>query len=59
MSMEARLVELKRKHSVLEKKIADVSAHPSASTLEVAALKRKKLTLKDQIERISTTSVSH
>lgn len=59
MSMEAHLVELKRRHSVLEKQIAVVTAHPSANTLEVAALKRKKLTLKDQIKRISINRVAH
>lgn len=53
MSMEAHLVELKRRHSDLDRKISDATAHPSADTLEIAKLKRKKLTLKDQINRMS------
>lgn len=59
MSMEAHLVELKRRHSVLEREIEDVMAHPSANALEIAALKRKKLTLKDQIKRITIDRVAH
>lgn len=59
MSMEARLFELKRRHSVLEQEIKDVTAHPSANALEIAALKRKKLTLKDQIKRITLDRVAH
>ena len=59
MSMEAHLVELKRRHSELDRKIAAFMAHPSTNTLEIAALKRKKLTLKDQIKRISINRVEH
>lgn len=59
MSMEAHLVELKKRHSVLEQQIAAVAAHPSADTLEIVKLKRKKLTLKDQIKRMSIKRVEH
>lgn len=59
MSMEAHLVELKRRHSVLEQEIAAAAGSPGASPLEVAALKRRKLVLKDQIARLSLSRVEH
>jgi hypothetical protein len=52
MSVESHIAELVRKHGELEKKIADTSLHPSADPLEVAQLKRRKLQLKDEIERM-------
>lgn len=53
MSMEAHLAELKKRHSVLEREIASVAAHPSSDELELVALKRKKLSLKDEIARLT------
>jgi hypothetical protein len=52
MSVESHIAELVRKHGELEKKIADTSLHPSTDPLEVAQLKRRKLQLKDEIERM-------
>ena len=51
MSIEAHLSELVRKHGELERRIEEVALHPSADTLEVTELKRRKLKLKDEIER--------
>jgi hypothetical protein len=52
MSVESHIVELSRKHSELEKKIAETKNHPSHDPLELANLKRRKLLLKDEIARI-------
>ena len=49
MSVESRLESLKRTHSALHDEITDLEAIPSADNLEIQALKRKKLSLKDNI----------
>lgn len=59
MSMESHLEELNKRHSNLEKQIKDAGMHPSQNPLEVAALKRKKLQLKDQIHRLSVGELTH
>jgi len=52
MSTEAHIKELERKHDVLEKELTDAMAHSSSDDLEIADLKRRKLHLKDEIERL-------
>ncbi len=52
MSLQNHLVELERRHQTLEKQIETEKVHPGASDLKVAELKRKKLILKDEIERV-------
>lgn len=54
MSMTAHIVELERKHQALDKKIADELAHPNQDSVKIAALKRQKLLLKDEIKRLRT-----
>jgi hypothetical protein len=56
MSLQTRLVELERKHRQLEEAIARAVASPSADALSVAQLKRKKLVLKDEIERVRSAA---
>jgi hypothetical protein len=52
MTMQAHLSELERKHQALESEIAEELTHPSSDRLRVAELKRRKLQVKDEIERI-------
>ena len=52
MTMQAHLSELERKHRALEDEIADAMTHPSTDDLKIAELKRKKLLVKDEIERL-------
>lgn len=56
MSIAGHLDSLKRKHSVLEEKIADVSARPMPDQSQVTMLKREKLRLKEQIEKIESSA---
>ncbi len=56
MSMQSHLSELERRHQALEKEIQSEKIHPATSELKLAELKRKKLLLKDEIERLRTTS---
>jgi hypothetical protein len=52
MTMQSHLAELERKHQALEDEIADAMTHPSSDGLKIVELKRRKLLVKDEIERI-------
>lgn len=52
MAIQAHLVELERKHEVLENELHDALKHLSTDDLQIIELKRRKLVLKDEIERI-------
>ncbi|AMJ61262.1 YdcH family protein [Bosea sp. PAMC 26642] len=52
MSLQTHLVELERKHRQLEAAIAQAVASPSSDDLNVVEMKRKKLLLKEEIERV-------
>ncbi len=52
MSMQSHLSELERRHRALEDEIAEAIAHPSTDDLKIAELKRRKLLVKDEIERL-------
>lgn len=57
MAIQAHLVELERKHEVLENELHDALQHPSTDNLRIIELKRRKLVLKDQIERLRLATV--
>lgn len=52
MSLQSHLAELQKKHQALEDQISDCLVHPATDDLTVVALKRKKLLVKDEIERL-------
>jgi len=52
MAIESHLAELERKHQALEQEIADALTHPSTDDLKIAELKRRKLQVKDEIQRL-------
>ncbi|MBM3529596.1 MAG: DUF465 domain-containing protein [Alphaproteobacteria bacterium] len=52
MTIHAHLSELERRHQALEQEIADAISHPSSDDLKIAELKRRKLLVKDEIERL-------
>jgi hypothetical protein len=52
MSMQSHLTELEKKHQALESEINDCLTHPAIDDLKVVELKRRKLHLKDEIERL-------
>lgn len=55
MSLQTHLVELEKKHKALENALASALAHPSASDVELAEMKRKKLQLKDEIAKLKAS----
>jgi hypothetical protein len=59
MSLQSHLVELEKKHQALEREIHDAKRRPAADDLMLAALKRKKLQLKDEINRLRAEPTVH
>ena len=59
MAIESHLAELEKRHQALEQEINEALAHPSADDLQIAELKRKKLYVKDEIERIRHDTLVH
>jgi hypothetical protein len=57
MAIQAHLVELERKHRILESELHDALRHPSTDDLRIAELKRRKLMLRDEIERLKLCTV--
>ncbi len=53
MSIASRVQELQKKHQKLSKQLEDAQRQPSIDGLELTALKKKKLQLKEEIERLS------
>jgi len=52
MNPASSLSDLIAQHHVLEAELAEAMAHPASSDSEIAAIKRKKLKLKDEIETL-------
>jgi hypothetical protein len=58
MPMQNHLVELERKHKVLEKELQSAKLQPSLDDLKIAEIKRKKLHLRDEIAKLRNKSAS-
>ncbi len=58
MSVESHLSELVRRHQAIENAIVHEESRPSANDLKVHELKRKKLSLKDEIEKLRQSAES-
>ncbi|WP_427024154.1 YdcH family protein [Aureimonas ureilytica] len=52
MSLDAHLATLQQRHSALEQELAAAKAKPAISDAELQDLKRRKLLLKDEMERL-------
>ena len=52
MSLESHLTELLRRHQAIDTEIAENEAHPAIDELKLHELKRKKLQIKDEIEKV-------
>ncbi|MEJ2375345.1 MAG: DUF465 domain-containing protein [Pseudolabrys sp.] len=52
MSLQSHLAELEKKHEALEQEITECLTHPAVDDLRIVELKRKKLQVKDEIERL-------
>ena len=52
MSIAAHLAELERRHRALEAEIVEARAHPSIDDLQIVSLKRRKLLVKVELDRL-------
>lgn len=57
MTMETHLAELERRHQAIEQEIEEALHHPGVDTLVLTELKRRKLSLKDEIVRLRSEAV--
>ena len=55
MTLQSHLAELERRHDVLETEIEKAAVHPATDDLTLHAMKKQKLRLKDEIERLRPT----
>ena len=53
MPVDAHIAQLQQKHQALETKLADLTKTPSVSDVGLAMVKREKLKLKDEINRLN------
>ncbi len=53
MNLNAHLIELKKKHQHLSNEVEQAQRAPGVDGLQVATLKKQKLRLKEEIERLS------
>jgi hypothetical protein len=54
MSVSSHLAELKRKHEHLNIEVEEAQRAPGVDDLKISALKKQKLKLKEEIERLSS-----
>ena len=52
MALEGHIQELSDKHKRLQQLIEEEMAHPDWDEIRVAALKKEKLRIKDELERL-------
>jgi len=53
MSLDAHLLELRKKHQSLSDEVEKAARNPAMDDLKLTALKKQKLKLKEEIERLS------
>ena len=59
MTIQAHLASLEKKHGALEEELSTVLASPSSDDRQIAELKRRKLRLKDEMERLKASATKH
>lgn len=56
MTIEAHLATLEKKHFALEEELHAAIKQPSAEDQAIADIKRRKLRIKDEIERLRSST---
>ncbi len=57
MALQGHIQELSEKHKRIEQMIETELSHPDWDDVRVAALKKEKLRIKDELERLRSGSV--
>ncbi|MEM9798067.1 MAG: DUF465 domain-containing protein [Pseudomonadota bacterium] len=58
MSLTSHLQELRKKHETLSRQVEEEQRSPGCDSIALSELKKRKLAIKQQIERLSTAPVS-
>lgn len=53
MALSSHLQELRRKHEALSEKVEQAQRNPAIDDLQIKAMKKEKLRLKEEIARLS------
>ncbi|PWE32467.1 DUF465 domain-containing protein [Maritimibacter sp. 55A14] len=53
MALSSHVQELRKKHETLSKRVEEAQRSPGADDLRISELKKQKLRLKEEIERLS------
>ncbi|WP_152339536.1 YdcH family protein [Pseudorhizobium flavum] len=56
MTIQAHIASLEKKHGALEEELQSVLASPSADDRQIADIKRRKLRLKDELQRLKAST---
>lgn len=56
MDVSSHLDQLRSKHRTLKDRIRDEERRPGVDNLQISALKKEKLHLKEEIEKLSITT---
>ncbi len=56
MTIEAHLATLEKRHGALEQELHSALIQPSVRDQDIADIKRRKLRLKDEIEKLRSSS---
>ncbi|MDD9976997.1 MAG: DUF465 domain-containing protein [Boseongicola sp.] len=57
MSLSSHLQELRKKHATLSEEVEAAQRSPATDDLMITSLKKQKLKLKEEIERLSHSTV--
>lgn len=53
MDLTSRVQQLRKKHEALSDEVEEVQRQPGSDDLQISELKKQKLRLKEEIERLS------
>ncbi len=56
MSLSSHLEELRKKHETLSERVVMAQQSPGVDDLEITELKKRKLQLKEEIQRLSSVN---
>ncbi|SFB64237.1 hypothetical protein SAMN03159496_06436 [Rhizobium sp. NFR07] len=56
MTIQAHIASLEKKHGDLEEELQTILSSPSADDREIAEVKRRKLRLKDEMQRLKANT---
>lgn len=56
MTVQAHIASLEKKHGALEEELQTILASPSSDDRQIAEIKRRKLRIKDEMQRLKAST---